>query len=96
VLLDLPASATHAEVCVRRAGDNNVLVEFGAATLDLVLRFQVQALLEALNARRPDGIVDLTPGIRSLQIHFDATRLAQSAVLDWLVAALARLPASTA
>ncbi len=92
VLLDLPASATHAEVCVRRAGENNVRVEFGAATLDLVLRFQVQALLENLSAQRIAGIVDLTPGIRTLQIHFDATRVAQSAVLDWLRAALARLP----
>jgi urea carboxylase len=92
VLLDLPASATHAEVCVRRAGESNVLVEFGAATLDLVLRFQVQALLEALNARRIAGILDLTPGIRSLQIHFDAARVTQVAVLDWIVAALARLP----
>src|SRR6185436_14691406 len=63
VLLDLPASATHAEVCVRRAGESNVLVEFGAATLDLVLRFQVQALLELLNAHRIAGILDLTPGI---------------------------------
>jgi urea carboxylase len=92
VLLDLPASATHAEVCVRRAGESNVLVEFGAATLDLVLRFQVQALLEELNARRIAGILDLTPGIRSLQIHFDSARVSQLAVLDWLVAALARLP----
>jgi urea carboxylase len=92
VLLDLPASATHAEVCVRRAGECNVLVEFGAATLDLVLRFQVQALLEALNAQRIAGIVDLTPGIRSLQIHFDPAQVTQVAVTDWLVAALARLP----
>ncbi len=92
VLLDLPASATHAEVCVRRAGESNVLVEFGAATLDLVLRFQVQALLEELNARRIAGVVDLTPGIRSLQVHFDVARVSQTAVLDWLVAALARLP----
>jgi len=93
VLLDLPASATHAEVCVRRAGESNVLVEFGAAMLDLVLRFQVQALLEELGARRIAGILDLTPGIRSLQIHFDPARVPQSAVLDWLTAALVRLPA---
>jgi urea carboxylase len=79
-------------VCVRRAGDRNVLVEFGAPTLDLVLRFQVQALLEMLDAQRPAGIVDLTPGIRSLQVHFDPARLRQAAVLDWLQGALARLP----
>ena len=91
ILLELPASATHAAVCVRRAGDRNVLVELGAPTLDLVLRFQVQALLEELNRDRLPGIVDLTPGIRSLQIHFDG-RVTQTAVLEWLEAALARLP----
>jgi urea carboxylase len=92
VLLELPATATHAEICVRRAGESNVLVEFGAASLDLVLRFQVQALLEELDSRRVAGILDLTPGIRSLQIHFDPSRVSQIAVLDWLMAALARLP----
>src|SRR6185503_3428034 len=80
------------EVCVRRAGESNVLVEFGAATLDLVLRFQVQALLDELNARRIGGILDLTPGIRSLQIHFDTARVSQVAVLDWLMTAFTRLP----
>jgi len=92
VLLDLPASANHAGICVRRAGESNVLVEFGAPTLDLVLRFQVQALLEELNTHRIAGILDLTPGIRSLQIHFDPPRVSQIAVLDWLMAALTRLP----
>ena len=49
------------DVCVRRAGESNLLVEFGAPVLDLVLRFQVQALLEELRAqrsspgRRPDA-----------------------------------------
>jgi len=92
ILLEFPPSATHAAVCVRRAGDNNLLVEFGTATLDLVLRFQVQALLDELSRGRLPGIVDLTPGIRSLQIHFDAAHIAQDAILAWLEAALARLP----
>ncbi len=92
LLLMLPATATHADICVRRAGDSNVLVEFGAPVLDLMLRFQVQALLEGLMAAKPAGIIDLTPGIRSLQIHFDPARIAQTEILDWLQAALARLP----
>jgi len=92
VLLTLPATATHAAVCVRRAGERNVLVELGAPVLDLTLRFQVQALLEQLAATKPAGIVDLTPGIRSLQIHFDPQRVSQSEVLDWLQGALYQLP----
>ena len=77
---------------MRRAGESNLLVEFGEPVLDLVLRFQVQALLGELRAREPAGIVDLTPGIRSLQIHFDPMRITQHAVLDWLLGALAQLP----
>ncbi len=65
------ARNARATICVRRAGESNLLVEFGAPVLDLVLRFQVQALLEQLNARRAAAVIDLTPGIRSLQIHFD-------------------------
>jgi urea carboxylase len=92
ILLELPASPNHANLCVRRAGDANVLVEFGAPVLDLVLRFQVQSLLDALREAPLPGLLDLTPGIRSLQIHFDPARVAQSRVLDWLLAAVDKLP----
>jgi urea carboxylase len=92
IVLTLPATANHADICVRRAGESNLLVEFGEPVLDLVLRFQVQALLEQLNARREAAIIDLTPGIRSLQIHFDSARSTENAVLDWLQAAFEKLP----
>ena len=92
VVFELPASANHAELRVRRSGESNLLVEFGAPVLDLVLRFQVQALLEELQARKIFGLLDLTPGIRSLQIHFDPALASQTQVLDWLLAAVNRLP----
>jgi urea carboxylase len=92
VLLELPASPKHAAICVRRAGESNLLVEFGAPVLDLVLRFQVQALLEALRTQPLAGLLDLTPGIRSLQIHFDAARATQTQVIDWLLVAFENLP----
>ncbi len=60
------------------AAEDNVLVEFGAPVLDLELRFQVQALLDTLRARAIPGMLDLTPGIRSLQLHFDPARLSQA------------------
>ena len=92
VLAEMPASDNHAALCVRRAGENNLLVEFGAPVLDLVLRFQVQALLEELQAKKIDGLSDLTPGIRSLQIHFDPALVTQEQVLDWMLGAVERLP----
>ncbi len=92
VILTLPATAIHADICIRRAGTSNLLVEFGPPVLDLVLRFQVQALLESLNARRDAAIIDLTPGIRSLQVHFDPSRKSANAVIDTLLAAIGKLP----
>ena len=91
MILELPAAGNHPDICVRRAGECNLLVEFGPAALDLVLRFQVQALFEALSTGRK-GILDLTPGIRSLQVHYDPAREAEGAVVDWLLDAISRLP----
>jgi urea carboxylase len=60
-----------ATVVVRRAGDRYILIEFGPHHLDLYLRFKVHVVYEWLKKRALAGIIDLTPGIRSLQVHFD-------------------------
>jgi urea carboxylase len=62
-------------VTYRRDGDANVLVEYGPMELDLALRMRVHALQETLAAHAPSGIIDVTPGIRSLQIHTDPSVL---------------------
>jgi urea carboxylase len=62
-------------VVYRRAGDDYLLVEFGDAALDINLRFRVHALMQAIERAQPAGVIDLTPGIRSLQVHFDHRRL---------------------
>jgi urea carboxylase len=62
-------------IVYRRDGDDNVLVEFGPPVLDLGLRLRAHALMQALEARHIEAIIDLTPGIRSLQIHFDPIAL---------------------
>ena len=59
----------------RRQGDSGILVEYGEMVLDLHLRFRVQALYEALMAEGVDGLLDLTPGIRSLQVRYDKSRI---------------------
>ncbi len=65
----------HLSATIRAAGDQFVLVEFGEQALDLRLRFQVHALREMFRTQNVAGIIDLTPGIRSLQIHFDSLQL---------------------
>ncbi|MGW2937191.1 urea carboxylase [Streptomyces sp. NPDC001156] len=75
VLGRLEATVARPAVTYRRDGDDNVLVEYGPMVLDLGLRMRVHALQETLAGHAPDGILDVTPGIRSLQIHTDARRL---------------------
>ncbi|MEU8947182.1 5-oxoprolinase/urea amidolyase family protein [Streptomyces sp. NPDC048489] len=73
--------ARDGDVTFRRSGDDNLLVEFGPMRLDLALRMRVHALMEAVAAAGLDGVTDLTPGIRSLQIQADPRRLPQRALL---------------
>lgn len=52
--------------------------------LNLNLRFRVHALMLALEEQRLAGVIELTPGIRSLQLHYDNQRLSQEALIDCL------------
>ncbi|KFG92544.1 urea carboxylase [Burkholderia paludis] len=90
VLFEAAAEGERPKTVFRQAGDKYVLVEYGENVLDLNLRFRVHALMEALKAANVAGIVELSPGVRSLQVRYDSRVLAQRA----LVAALATADAS--
>lgn len=62
-------------VTYRRAGDDYLLIEYGPMVLDFALRFRAHAMMQALAERHVPGIVEMTPGIRSLQIHFNPDKL---------------------
>lgn len=78
-------------VVYRPAGDNYLLIEYGPLQLDIRLRFRVHALLNALKAEHIAGIIDNTPGIRSLQVHYDSQVLPQQTLLKLLCSAEHRL-----
>jgi urea carboxylase len=93
ILLSIQGEGPRGEgLVIRQDGDDNVLVEYGPMVLDLGLRFRVHALMQELQRRRLPGVVDLTPGIRSLQIHYDDARLPRERLLDAVVEAEAGLP----
>jgi len=71
-------------VVYRPSGDDYLLVEYGPLVLDINLRFRVHALMLWLKEHKPNGMMELTPGIRSLQIHYDASRLPLAHLLDLL------------
>ncbi|MCV7435022.1 urea carboxylase [Mycolicibacterium bacteremicum] len=81
-------------VTYRRSGDDNVLIEYGDIVLDLALRARVHALHTRLDGSA-NGILDLTPGIRSLQVHVDPDVLPVSRLLGLLSEIEDELPASS-
>lgn len=54
---------------LRLDGEENILIEFGAMELNIDLRFRAHVLMTRLQDMGLP-IIDMTPGIRSLQIHF--------------------------
>ncbi len=81
-------------VVYRRQGDDNLLVEYGPMSLDIALRLRVHLLMEAVQQAKLPGLIDLTPGIRSLQIHYDSTILSRTQLLGLLAEIEKSLPAA--
>src|SRR5579863_5803340 len=93
VLAGIAARDGRPAVVYRRAGDKYLLVEYGPLILDIELRLRVHALMSWLQAAAQSGIVDLTPGISSLQVHYDSRKLPLERLLDLLSTAESSLPA---
>ena len=97
VLHRIPEHTGQVQVTYRQSGDKYLLIEYGPPVLDLNLRFRAHALMtwlqQRIKAGELTGIQDLTPGIRSLQIHFDSNRLARETLLELLIAGESKLPA---
>jgi urea carboxylase len=79
-------------VVCRADGDQYLLLEYGPNVLDLNLRFRVHALEGELRALALPGILDITPGVRSLHVHYDSRKLHRAALLDALDACETRIP----
>jgi urea carboxylase len=79
-------------VVYRRQGDDNLLVEYGEMQLDIAIRMRVHLLMQAVQAAKLLGLIDLTPGIRSLQIHYDGTTLPRAKLLGQLMEIEQSLP----
>lgn len=94
VIARLEANETRPSVTYRRDGDDNLLVEYGDLTLDLGLRMRVHALMTKLTEGSPDGVLELTPGIRSLQIHTDSSMLKATTLAGLLCEIEADIPAT--
>jgi urea carboxylase len=83
------ADAQRPEIVFRRQGDDHLLVEFQPNVLDLGLRLRVHALAAAIEADELGGVLELTEGIRALQVRLDPAALSPREA----VAAIERLEA---
>jgi urea carboxylase len=64
----------------RQAGDNCILLEYGEDVLDLSLRLRVHLLMEAIRAEELP-VLELSPGVRSLQIRYHVDRISQTGLM---------------
>ncbi len=92
ILHRIAATAKAPEVVYRIDGDKYLLVEYGPLALDLNLRFRVHALMLWCQEHLREGVIDLTPGIRSLHLHYDNRKLPLRRLIALLEEAECQLP----
>jgi urea carboxylase len=91
ILFDIDEAPGRPRTVYRQQGDRNILVEYGPIVLDIELRIRVDALMRELERQALPGVIDIVPGIRSLQLHFDGKAMNQQSALEALVMAEQRL-----
>lgn len=69
----------------RQAGDCYILLEYGDDVLDIGLRLRVDQLMQRLEKNKISGVLELSPGVRSLQIKYDSLILPQKDLVDRLI-----------
>jgi len=91
VIKTIEESEFGVQIVYRPSGDKYLLVEFGELRLDIELRFRVHALMLHLQKNLADGVLELTPGIRSLQVHYESQIISLDELIIILDKAIASL-----
>lgn len=85
IVAALPPQGSRPLVSYRQAGDKYILLEYGDNILELSLRLRVYALMEALKVSPIEGVIELSPGVRSLQINYDSRVIHQQQLINQLL-----------
>ena len=91
LIAERSADGHHPKAQWRQAGDNYILLEYGEDVLDLASRLRVHLLMETIRAEKLP-VEELSPGVRSLQIRYDSSRMKQSDLIRHLLRIEATLP----
>ncbi len=84
IIASIEKSVYGVRVVYRASGDKYLLIEYGETVLDIALRFRVHALMLHLQQTQADWLIELTPGIRSLQVHYQCERIALNDLIECL------------
>ena len=87
ILYEKAATKDSPQLMIRLAGDRNILLEYGPMELDLDSRFRVQALMSWVQKRDIEGICELSPGVRSLQVSYDDQIISLQCLLNYFIIA---------
>src|SRR5699024_3482882 len=71
-------------VVYRMAGSNHILVEYGDITLDVNLRVRLHLLRETIINMQIEGVLELTPGLRSMLIGYDGLKIELNRLIEIL------------
>lgn len=87
------AEGTHdnTKYMIRLQGEENILVEYGEMELNIELRFRVHVLMQEIEKKHLP-IIDMTPGIRSLQVHFDCEKISATEIAEKVLEINKNLP----
>ncbi|MDQ8936433.1 urea carboxylase [Acinetobacter rudis] len=85
ILAEKPATTHEPKTVYRQAGDSYILLEYGDDVLDLSLRIRVHKLIELIRSHDIHGILELSPGVRSLQIKYDTLVISQKNLITQLL-----------
>jgi urea carboxylase len=82
--MEIDAQPGQPHVVYRKSGTDYILIEYGELILDINMRLRVHALEKTIEDMRIDGVMEMSPGVRSLLIHYDGLRLSLTRLLDIL------------
>ncbi len=92
ILAYLEEDGKRPAVTYRQAGDKYILLEYGPVVLDLKFRLRVYALTNAINEKGINGVEELSPGVRSLQIRYNSLVIHQQDLINTLLEIENNLP----
>ncbi|KAK9376666.1 uncharacterized protein V1513DRAFT_375426 [Lipomyces chichibuensis] len=85
ILYESAETTTIPKVVYRQAGDRFILVEYGENILDIRLSYRVYQLSQLVKDRNTAGIVEMSPGVRSVLIQYNGLEVPQSQLIKELL-----------